>query len=436
MGMTILKCRQCGGDMKYTEGQTRLVCEYCGTEYTLQNEKPNIQYLFYNDPHNPFYRTFVPEGFNASTFDETERIGSILSPLCVAVNMNAPDGTNIVFSPYTYYKDFSQGGLNLKKDYMLSPMTMVRQRHFSLMDDYAKERVLEMFPGANVVSVQKINDSDEFLSAKASQFANEASSQLKAQTKAMFGKYLMVLEAGGERFSALFAAVIAGKENVYKKFSEPAPKPAQPKQPQQTKSGGGFLKDLINFGMQGGILGSGTAPDFLKNIQMPDLSGLANPFSVGMDWGKGFDLLLLKRGDMTTGDNANFGKVLTTINYENAYYAASTAERQNVERIMVQGMQQRTQNAINSSQRISQTLSQTSDIVMQGYEERSRIMDNMSRRSSEAIRGVNTYTDTYGRDFQAGVQYDHVYQKGSDFVGVVDGSLNLGPDWTELKKKD
>ena len=116
MGMTILKCRQCGGDMKYTEGQTRLVCEYCGTEYTLQNEKPNIQYLFYNDPHDSFYRTFVPEGFNASTFDETERIGSILSPLCVAVNMNAPNGTNIVFSPYTYYKDFFTE-LNTKKDH-------------------------------------------------------------------------------------------------------------------------------------------------------------------------------------------------------------------------------------------------------------------------------------------------------------------------------
>lgn len=63
-------------------------------------------------------------------------------------------------------------------------------------------------------------------------------------------------------------------------------------------------------------------------------------------------------------------------------------------------------------------------------------MDRMDRKYSEAVRGVNTYTDASGREFQANVGYDHVYQRGSTFVGSKDGGVDLGPDWQELKRKD
>ena len=60
----------------------------------------------------------------------------------------------------------------------------------------------------------------------------------------------------------------------------------------------------------------------------------------------------------------------------------------------------------------------------------------MISKSSEGIRGVNSYTDTYGDTVQADVKYDHIYQNGNTFVGVEDGTLELGPNWTEIKRKD
>ena len=58
----------------------------------------------------------------------------------------------------------------------------------------------------------------------------------------------------------------------------------------------------------------------------------------------------------------------------------------------------------------------------------------MIDHSTDGIRGVNTFSDSAGR-YEADVKYDYIYRKGDTFIGSTDGSLDLGPQWEELKKE-
>lgn len=54
---------------------------------------------------------------------------------------------------------------------------------------------------------------------------------------------------------------------------------------------------------------------------------------------------------------------------------------------------------------------------------------------SEAIRGVNTYTTSDGREVQISVQADHAWEnQGGDVIGT-QGSFDPGYDWTELPRQ-
>lgn len=63
-------------------------------------------------------------------------------------------------------------------------------------------------------------------------------------------------------------------------------------------------------------------------------------------------------------------------------------------------------------------------------------MDRVWEKNSEAVRGVNSYTDFTGRQYEADVAYDHVYRRGDGtFAGSKNGSADLGPEWEELKRR-
>ncbi len=89
---------------------------------------------------------------------------------------------------------------------------------------------------------------------------------------------------------------------------------------------------------------------------------------------------------------------------------------------------------------ISQTLQQSSNIVMQGWENRQAAQSRMSDNFSQAIRGVDSYTTTDGRTVEHSVASDHVYEnRYGDTVGISGTGLSeqamndLG--LTELNKK-
>jgi len=95
--------------------------------------------------------------------------------------------------------------------------------------------------------------------------------------------------------------------------------------------------------------------------------------------------------------------------------------------------------AINAQRQreISQTLSETSNIIMQGYQNRMASQDRISENWSQAIRGVDSYVTTDGRTVEHSVVSDHVYQApNGDTIGI-SGQLDEVPQgWTEIHKKD
>ena len=154
------------------------------------------------------------------------------------------------------------------------------------------------------------------------------------------------------------------------------------------------------------------------------------------DWGRAFDAFILyaPSGSAASSCEAVFDRFLQELKYGPLYFALQDEELQQARQVQIQGAMTRQQNAIRASQNLSRTLSETSDIVNQACQDHSRQMDRIYDHSSDGIRGVEHYRDSYGNAYQADVKYDHIYKNGDTFVGSSDGSLQLGPDWEELKK--
>lgn len=154
------------------------------------------------------------------------------------------------------------------------------------------------------------------------------------------------------------------------------------------------------------------------------------------NWGRAFDALILchSSASATSSCEAVFDRFLKELKYGPLYFALQDEELQRARQIQLQGAMVRQQNAIHASQNLSNTLSQTSDIVNQACQDHSRQMDHIYDHSTDGIRGVEHYRDSYGNAYQADVKYDHIYKNGNTFVASTDGSLQLGPDWEELKK--
>ena len=152
------------------------------------------------------------------------------------------------------------------------------------------------------------------------------------------------------------------------------------------------------------------------------------------DWGRYYDLILVYPNNIDSDYKTIFDNFLKNFDYGPVYFVLQNEEIQRVQQIQLQGAMSRQQNAIRASQNISATLSQTSDIVNSAVQSHSQQMNHIIDHSTDGIRGVEYYHDTNGQTYQADVKYDHIYKKGSTFVGSSDGSLELGPEWEELKK--
>ena len=440
MEMRQSKCRCCGAPVNIPIGAVRVRCEYCGTEYALE-QKSQLRDINYGN-YGAAYRAYIPDGWQCSFFHD-DSCFSTYSPVCLSLSVQSPDGAQLMYLPYAYFaggKNAIGGmlsgfmGMPGAKYSTLNPSTLTRSREYQSLERYAAERVEEILPQAANVSMARTNSDMSFIIPKLERFCAEAAQRMNAQVTAEAGEFLLSFNMNGRRMLALYACGIARKAQSAQK----APEPSGASGALKKKLG---FRELMDFGMRGGIVGAmrrGEKTE-LPQFNMPDISGVVNAVKGalgGADWAKCFDaFLILPDGAAPENWVKFFEGFCSTIQYGEAFSVLQEEELARVNQIKIQGMQQRTQNAINASQRVSRTLSDTSDIVMQAYEQRSATMDNVSRMQSEAVRGVNSYTANDGSTYEASVRYDHVYQRGSDYVGSVGGEADLGPDWTELKRR-
>lgn len=437
MEMRQSKCRCCGAPVNIPIGAVRVRCEYCGTEYALE-QKSQLRDINYGN-YGAAYRAYIPDGWQCSFFHDGSCFSTYI-PVCLSLSVQSPDGAQLMYLPYAYFaggKNAIGGmlsgfmGMPSAKYSTLNPASLTRSREYQSLERYAAERVEEILPQAANMSMARTNSDMSFIAPKVERFCAEAAQQMNAQVTAEAGEFLLSFTMNGRRMLALYACGIARK-------AQSAPDPSGASIAQRQKFG---FKELMDFGMRGGIVGAmrrGEKTE-LPQFNMPDISGAVNAVKGalgGADWAKCFDaFLILPDGAAPENWVKFFEGFCSTVQYGEAFSVLQEEELARVNQIKIQGMQQRTQNAINASQRVSRTLSDTSDIVMQAYEQRSATMDNVSRMQSEAVRGVNSYTANDGSTYEASVRYDHVYQRGSDYVGSVGGEADLGPDWTELKRR-
>ena len=168
-----------------------------------------------------------------------------------------------------------------------------------------------------------------------------------------------------------------------------------------------------------------------------------------LDWGAKNKFLMVCPAEYENEAFGDFMEFVQTFHMDNSL--RQEFYRLNEQRIMMrmqetvhfqQMAQASMQSLMANQQRLRQTLAENSaamsNMIMYSWNQKMASDSRISAAGSEAIRGVNTYTNTYGQTVDVSVTADHVYQNQYGDVYGVSGSA---PDsevlsklnWTELK---
>ena len=78
-----------------------------------------------------------------------------------------------------------------------------------------------------------------------------------------------------------------------------------------------------------------------------------------------------------------------------------------------------------TSRMISENSRQASAGLMDSFNKRMESQDRISKEYSEAVRGVDTYTNSYGQTYDVDLAADHVYEnRHGDVYGVSGTALD------------
>ena len=169
-----------------------------------------------------------------------------------------------------------------------------------------------------------------------------------------------------------------------------------------------------------------------------------------IDWGSSNKFIVIAPAQYEKEATRDFLEFVATFHMadglRNVFYQ-KVAERKQMmlqQSMQLQRMAQQSMINLQRSQRqLQQTLAQNSaamhDMIMDSWNQKMASDSRISRARSEAIRGVNTYTNSYGQNVEVNVTADHVYQnRYGDVTGIsgnaLDDELLSKLNWTELKK--
>lgn len=399
-----VRCRVCGANMKVEDGAKKVKCEFCETEYVLSNDPQNNPVKLIDwQGRGPIFKAYIPTGWNYRIFDDNSVSGIL--PIAKGIQMQSGDGKQLTFFPEAYYKNYAPGKTMIApgsfgkvQDYAIDGWSLICWRRQVDPQQYATERLMHMF--GNVSNLNLQYEDDKELVEKLQYFPNKAAQNLGGQVSAAAYKFQFTFSLGSQNYCGCFATAFASLVNASSGNNQ--------------KSTGNSVADMLKGGLQmlGGMMGG------LKEKS---------------DWARAFDIIIVspEAGDFDNDELLH--DFVREFEYGPVYYVLQDEERQKINSIEMQGMMTRQQNAIRSSQNISRTLSQTSDIVNSACWDHAQGINRMIDHSTDGIRGVNTFSDSAGR-YEADVKYDYIYRNGDTFIGSTDGSLDLGPQWEELKK--
>lgn len=397
-----IRCPNCNAPIQVEEGAVHIHCLGCGKEYQLkQSEVRMIDYA----NRGPIFQAYVPQGWSYGIFDDNDSISS-LAGVCKGLQLVSQSGAQMVFYPFAFYKDadpkptfnFGFNACSANREYQFDPITFTNYSKFMDLPQYAIRRITsictQLFRSSPVnIKLQPMDFAD---AEKMTMYFKQASEErMKKSCIAFPGKFSFSFYINGQQYNGFFSSVLSHTQKT-----------------SQNANWQDVLRKGVSFmGTMYGIGGMGS-----------------------FDWGRYYDLMLVYPNNIDSDYETIFDNFLKNFDYGPVYFALQNEEIQRVQQIQLQGAMSRQQNAIRASQNISATLSQTSNIVNSAVQSHSQQMNHIIDHSTDGIRGVEYYHDTNGQTYQADVKYNHIYKKGSTFVGSSDGSLELDPEWEELKK--
>ena len=397
-----IRCPNCNAPIQVEEGAVHIHCLGCGKEYQLK--QPEVKMIVYAN-RGPIFQAYVPQGWSYGIFDDNDSISS-LAAVCKGLQLVSQSGAQMVFYPFAFYKDadpkptfnFGFNACSANREYQFDPITFTNYSKFMDLPQYAIRRITsictQLFRSSPVnIKLQPMDFVD---GEKMTMYFKQASEEkMKKPCIAFPGKFSFSFHSNGQQYNGFFSSVLSHTQNT---------------------SSNANWQDVLRKGVSfmGAMYGIGGMGSF--------------------DWGRYYDLMLVYPNNIGSDYETIFDNFLKNFDYGPVYFALQNEEIQRVQQIQLQGAMSRQQNAIRASQNISATLSQTSDIVNSAVQSHSAQMNHIIDHSTDGIRGVEYYHDTNGQTYKADVKYDHIYKKGSTFVGSSDGSLELGPEWEELKK--
>lgn len=170
-----------------------------------------------------------------------------------------------------------------------------------------------------------------------------------------------------------------------------------------------------------------------------------------VEWGSKFRFLMIAPKQNEAEGARDFLKFVNTfemdqnlaaqfanlVNQKMQQQAMQTAQYQAQTQANIVGNMYQQQKLTNMLYQNSQSISNG---IMDSWNKKMASDSRISNNFSEAIRGVNTYTTTDGRNVEVGVSADHVYQNQyGDVYGVsgnaIDNDILSKINWTEINKK-
>ena len=397
-----IRCPNCNAPIQVEEGAVHIHCLGCGKEYQLK--QPEVKMIDYAN-RGPIFQAYVPQGWSYGIFDDNDSISS-LAGVCKGLQLVSQNGAQTVFYPFAFYKDadpkpafnFGFNACSANSEYQFDLITFTNYSKFMDLPQYAIRRITsictQLFRSSPVnIKLQPMDFAD---AEKMTMYFKQASEErMKKSCIAFPGKFSFSFKLNGQQYNGYFSSILSHTQDTSQNAN---------------------WQDVLRKGVS--FMGT-----------MYGIGGM-----VSFDWGRYYDLMLVYPNNIDSDYETIFDNFLKNFDYGPVYFALQNEEIQRVQQIQLQGAMSRQQNAIRASQNISATLSQTSDIVNSAVQSHSQQMNHIIDHSTDGIRGVEYYHDTNGQTYQADVKYNHIYKKGSTFVGSSDGSLELDPEWEELKK--
>lgn len=417
------QCPDCQAPMRYVQGMRDVVCDNCHSSWHIPGND-DLQTI--NSQFGPLYYTWIPDGWSCNAVPDNTW-ASNQEPTTYDLQLSSPDGTNIYFFPRAYFR------ASKSATYGINPKTLDNSHIYLPMDQYIPLRLQETF--GQIQNLQMARMDDSILNEMSRQFQMNAAQHISNPITEQ-GIFEFAFLSQGMPCHGFIASILASEpDKAQAAVEQPSAAPIQPGETQE--------KFDLSFCLRGGILGAKrrgekipsikTSPIFDKNSSIFEAGKkLTSAFRDPL-WGRCMDVILLTPSDQFDLYYPIFCDFMLNVQYGPGYTASQQAEMQNVQQIQFNGAMQRQQMQMQASQNISRSIAQRNDIIMSGWENRSAAQSRMMNNYSEAIRGVNSYTNTYGEKVEASVRYDHVYQNGNQYVAS-DVNLEPGPGWTELKK--